>query len=135
MNLNDFFTPQVAKMHIAMESIGKRPEPQPPKEKEKEKEKDKPRKHRGQTSMGRAGTATANNTDRDETGPSASDTDHAGSGRDSRGAKTTDPSTITIDSGEHFAQRKEAIQNIMKKVIIVYCLDMLLNNICFPQAV
>ncbi|KAG9099034.1 hypothetical protein FRC06_005720 [Ceratobasidium sp. 370] len=110
---------EVAKMHIAMESIGQPPPPQPTKEKEKDKHKE-PRKHRGQTSAGgRPGTtSTAINTDRDETGHSASDTDHAGSGRDNRsGAKKTAPveSPVATYTGEHFAERKEAIQHIMKK--------------------
>ncbi|KAG8743625.1 hypothetical protein FRC10_011688 [Ceratobasidium sp. 414] len=108
-------------MHIAMESIGQPPPPQPTKEKEKDKHKE-PRKHRGQTSAaGRAGTTnTPINTDRDEAGHSASDTDHAGSGRDNRsGAKKAAPAEppIATHTGEHFAERKEAIQNIMKKVL------------------
>ncbi|KAG9124208.1 hypothetical protein FRC07_012404 [Ceratobasidium sp. 392] len=106
---------EVAKMHIAMESIGQPPPPQPTKEKEKDKHKE-PRKIRGQTS-GRSGTTAAVNTDRD----SASDTDHAGSGRDSRsGTKKTAhvESPVATDSGEHFVERKEAIQNIMKKATL-----------------
>ncbi|KAF8707816.1 hypothetical protein RHS03_04140, partial [Rhizoctonia solani] len=106
---------EVARMHIAMESIGRQPEPQPPtKEKEKEKDKDKPRKFRGQTS-GRAGTSAG--TDQ-ETGQSASDTDHAGSGKDTRqGNKaTTVLATPGLDTSEHFAKRKDAIQDIMKKL-------------------
>ncbi|KAG8684531.1 hypothetical protein FRC09_015329 [Ceratobasidium sp. 395] len=110
---------EVAKMHIAMESIGQAPPPQPTKEKEKDRHKEH-RKLRGQTpASGRSGTTTtAVNTDRDETGHSASDTDHAGSGRDNRsGTKKTAPagSPVATDSGEHFVERKEAIQNIMKK--------------------
>ncbi|QRW19038.1 hypothetical protein RhiXN_00444 [Rhizoctonia solani] len=106
---------EVARMHIAMESIGRQPEPQPPtKEKEKEKDKDKPRKFRGQTS-GRAGTSAG--TDQ-EAGQSASDTDHAGSGKDTRqGNKaTTVLATPGLDTSEHFAKRKDAIQDIMKKL-------------------
>ncbi|EUC53921.1 hypothetical protein RSOL_019890 [Rhizoctonia solani AG-3 Rhs1AP] len=105
---------EVARMHIAMESIGRQPEPQPVKEKEKEKDKDKPRKFRGQT--GRVGTSAG--TDQ-ETGHSASDTDHAGSGKDNRsgtGAHTTGAATSGLDTGEHFAKRKDAIQDIMKKL-------------------
>ncbi|CAE6520811.1 unnamed protein product [Rhizoctonia solani] len=104
---------EVARMHIAMESIGRQPEPQPVKE--KEKEKDKPRKFRGQT--GRAGTNAG--TDQ-ETGHSASDTDHAGSGKDNRSgtkAPTTGAATSGLDTGEHFAKRKDAIQDIMRKVL------------------
>ncbi|CAE7190054.1 unnamed protein product [Rhizoctonia solani] len=106
---------EVARMHIAMESIGRQPEPEPAKEKEKEKDKDKPRKFRGQT--GRVGTAAG--TDQ-ETGHSASDTDHAGSGKDTRSgtkAPTTGPAASGLDTGEHFAKRKDAIQDIMKKVV------------------
>ncbi|CAE6426826.1 unnamed protein product [Rhizoctonia solani] len=118
---------EVARMHIAMESIGRQPEPQPVKEKEKEKDKDKPRKFRGQT--GRVGTSAG--TDQ-ETGHSASDTDHAGSGKDNRsgtGAHTTGAATSGLDTGEHFAKRKDAIQDIMKKVVtLVYCLFILDNN-------
>ncbi|KAG8730201.1 hypothetical protein FRC12_020422 [Ceratobasidium sp. 428] len=103
-----------------MESIGQAPPPQPTKEKEKDRHKEH-RKLRGQTpASGRSGTTTtAVNTDRDETGHSASDTDHAGSGRDNRsGTKKTAPagSPVATDSGEHFVERKEAIQNIMKKL-------------------
>ncbi|CUA77406.1 hypothetical protein RSOLAG22IIIB_02418 [Rhizoctonia solani] len=108
---------EVARMHIAMESIGRQPEPQPVKEKEKEKDKDKPRKFRGQT--GRA--ATNAGTDQ-ETGHSASDTDHAGSGKDNRSgtnAPMSGATTSGLDTGEHFAKRKDAIQDIMKKVVIL----------------
>ncbi|CAE6512786.1 unnamed protein product [Rhizoctonia solani] len=101
---------EVARMHIAMESIGRQPEPQPVKE--KEKDKDKPRKFRGQT--GRGGTTAG--TDQ-ETGHSASDTDHAGSGKDSRKTATAKPATSVLDTGEHFAKRKDAIQDIMRKVL------------------
>ncbi|CAE6407433.1 unnamed protein product [Rhizoctonia solani] len=124
---------EVARMHIAMESIGRQPEPQRVKEKEKEKDKDKPRKFRGQT--GRAGTSAG--TDQ-ETGHSASDTDHAGSGKDSRsGAKQTIASTTSgLDTGEHFAKRKDAIQDIMRKVVtLVHYLRMLENNIIPFKAV
>lgn len=120
----DLIDSQVAKMHISMESIGQPSEPEPPKSKEKEKDKHKDgRKYRGTTpSSGRTGTTTtAINTDKDETGQSASDTDHAGSGRETRaGAKKTTPPTevpVASDTGEHFAKRKEVIQDIVKKVV------------------
>ncbi|KAG8713565.1 hypothetical protein FRC11_011818, partial [Ceratobasidium sp. 423] len=100
---------EVARMHIAMEAIGRQPSPQPVKE--KEKDKDKPRKFRSQT--GRPGTNAG--TDQ-ETGHSASDTDHAGSGKDSRKTATAQPITSALDTGEHFAKRKDAIQDIMRKV-------------------
>ncbi|CAE6506290.1 unnamed protein product [Rhizoctonia solani] len=103
---------EVARMHIAMESIGRQPEPLPVKE--KEKEKDRPRKFRGQTTRG----GTSAGTDQ-ETGHSASDTDHAGSGKDNRpgtrGA-TAGFATSGLDTGEHFAKRKDAIQDIMRKL-------------------
>ncbi|KAJ1311541.1 hypothetical protein OPQ81_010025 [Rhizoctonia solani] len=103
---------EVARMHIAMESIGKQPEPQPVKEKEKDKDKDKdkPRKFRGQT---RGGTNAG--TDQ-ETGHSASDTDHAGSGKDNRKTATQPVPASGLDTGEHFAKRKDAIQDIMRKL-------------------
>ncbi|KAF8609828.1 hypothetical protein BDV93DRAFT_602433 [Ceratobasidium sp. AG-I] len=114
---------EVARMHISMESIGRPSEPQPPKPKEKEKDKHKEgRKYRGTTpSSGRTGTtSTAINTDKDETGQSASDTDHAGSGRENRAGtkKTTPPAEVPVapDTGEHFAKRKEVIQDIVKKL-------------------
>ncbi|KAH7345095.1 hypothetical protein B0J17DRAFT_638317 [Rhizoctonia solani] len=103
---------EVARMHIGMESIGRQPEPHPVKEKEKEKEK--PRKFRGQTTRGGTNAGTDQ-----ETGHSASDTDHAGSGKDNRSgtrATTTGPTTSGLDTGEHFAKRKDAIQDIMRKL-------------------
>ncbi|QRV75982.1 hypothetical protein RhiJN_03997 [Ceratobasidium sp. AG-Ba] len=110
---------EVAKMHIAMESIGQPPPPQPTKEKEKDKHKEA-RKLRSQTTSARTGTtSTAVNTDREEGVHSASDTDHAGSGRDSRsGAKKTAPAEPVgaADTGKHFIERKEAIQEIMQKL-------------------
>ena len=121
-------------MHISMESIGRPSEPEPPKPKEKDKHKEG-RKYRGTTpSSGRTGTtSTAINTDKEETGQSASDTDHAGSGRENRaGTKKTTPSAeipVVSDTGEHFAKRKEVIQDIVKKVARIIYLTVTENNI------
>lgn len=120
-----------------MESIGQPSEPEPPKTKEKDKQKEG-RKYRGTTpSSGRAGTtSTAVNTDKDETGQSASDTDHAGSGRENRAGtkKTTPPAEAPVesDTGEHFAKRKEAIQDIVKKVVPIMYYTTDSNNTSYP---
>jgi hypothetical protein len=39
------------------------------------------------------------------------------------------PTTSGLDTGEHFAKRKDAIQDIMRKVVtLVYCLYTRENN-------
>jgi len=92
-----------------MESIGQPSEPQPPREKEKYKE---PRKFRGQTSAsGRAATTgTTVNTDKEETGQSASDTDHAGSGRENRsGAKKSAPVESLVGQIQDIVEKLAAL--------------------------
>ncbi|QRW04898.1 hypothetical protein RhiLY_03897 [Ceratobasidium sp. AG-Ba] len=90
---------EVAKMHIAMESIGQPPPPQPTKEKEKDKHKEA-RKLRSQT------TSARNRNDKHSPDATAARCKKDGPCR----------ACSAADTGKHFIERKEAIQEIMQKL-------------------